>query len=84
MSTPEDRDSRRSEETTPDSPSGLSPEEIKKLKAAQKRNVIFAIIGGLILAVLGFFAGQNLRDNQTDDSLMVVDIVAEYGIEERL
>ncbi len=84
MSTPEDRDSSTSEESTPDSPSGLSPEEIKKLKVAQKRNVIFAIIGGLILAVLGFYAGQNLRDNQTDDSLVMVEVVVSDEIEEQL
>ncbi len=53
--------------------SGLSEQEQARLRRAQKRNFIFAIIFGLILASFGYFAGQNFRKGQTE-SLEYVEL----------
>lgn len=48
-------------------PGALSPEDVKRLKAAQKRNFIFAAIFGILLLVLGYFAGGNMRKMQEEE-----------------
>ncbi len=57
---------------TPDSAadqpqSGITPEQLAQLKAAQKRRMIFAAIAGIILLVLGYFAGQNFRQQRDSE-----------------
>ena len=54
----------RSEETTQPRPTGkvaLTPEMREQLKRSQRRNMIGGLVFGLILAVLGFFAAQNIK-----------------------
>ncbi|QOR46397.1 hypothetical protein [Trueperella pecoris] len=41
---------------------GLTEDEMNQLRRAQKRNLVLAIVGGLILFVMGYFAAQNLSD----------------------
>lgn len=48
----------------------LSPDEFLKLKSAQKRNMFLAIVVGVILATMGYIAGQNVKGgNDEPDSL---------------
>lgn len=47
----------------------ITPEEQAAIDAIKRRNLIFAAIFGIILLVLGFLAGQYLRDKKKDDSL---------------
>lgn len=44
--------------------SGLTPEEREELHRKQKKFLIFAIVAGLIVAVLGYFAGSEFRRNR--------------------
>lgn len=62
MNTPENNTNEQS------TPSGLTPEELTKLKVAQKRNMIFAALFGIVLAIFGFFAGQNLAQEKSEKS----------------
>ncbi|MDY5584903.1 MAG: hypothetical protein SPG61_03835 [Arcanobacterium sp.] len=66
-------------------PGALSPEDVKRLKAAQKRNFIFALIFGVILLVLGYFAGGNVRKAQdlesTDSSSGQIIVFTENAID---
>lgn len=39
---------------------GFSDEDMATLMHARKRNLAFAIVAGLVLAVLGCFAAQNI------------------------
>lgn len=48
--------------------SHLDPAELAKLKSAQKRNMVLAIIGGLVLATMGYFAGQNAKSGDDEPS----------------
>ena len=73
---------------TPDSAadqpqSGITPEQLAQLKAAQKRRMIFAAIAGIILLVLGYFAGQNFRQQRDSEpagmSVSFVDVVVAQG-----
>lgn len=45
---------------TPTNKYGFSEEDMATLMRARKRNLALAIVAGLVLAVLGFFAGQNI------------------------
>ena len=47
--------------------STLSEEDMAKLKAAQKRNFIIALILGLVLIVCGFYAGRAFKGNMQED-----------------
>lgn len=58
-----EQDNRPEERVKPTNKYGLSDEEAQRLRRAQRRNVVFAVVGGLILAVLGFFAAQNLNSD---------------------
>ncbi|MFY9262818.1 MAG: hypothetical protein GX483_06030 [Actinomycetaceae bacterium] len=79
MSGPEKPDEK------PSPTKGLTEEELAKLKAAQRRNMILAVIGGLILAVLGWFAGQNMRG---DDNGMAMyseaQVISEFYVADNL
>ncbi|MDR6938979.1 hypothetical protein [Arcanobacterium hippocoleae] len=48
---------------------GLSAADLERLRRAQKRNMIIAIIFGLLLATLGYFAGANMRAQHHDRSM---------------
>ena len=74
---------------TPDSAadqpqSGITPEQLAQLKADQKRRMIFAAIAGIILLVLGYFAGQNFRQQRDSEPAgmsvsFVDDVVVAHG-----
>lgn len=44
----------------------LTPQMRDQLQRSQRRNIIGGIVLGIILAVLGFFAGQNVKANSSD------------------
>ena len=44
----------------------ITSEEQAAIDAIKRRNLIFAVIFGIILLVLGFLAGQHLRDKKKD------------------
>ncbi|MGO1592342.1 MAG: hypothetical protein ACTHW1_04980 [Ancrocorticia sp.] len=46
--------------TTDSHSSGLSPEDIAYMERVQKKRLVITIILGVILLVVGFFAGTNL------------------------
>ncbi|MFC5369952.1 hypothetical protein [Arcanobacterium bovis] len=60
---------------------GLAPEDLAKLKKAQRRNIVIALILGLILAVSGYFAGQKLRESRSQSSAANVSVVIADGEE---
>lgn len=62
---------------------GLSIADQERLKKAQKRNLVIAIVFGLVLATLGFFAGQNLRAQKQDTSMASrAEISKEFVVEQ--
>lgn len=61
---------------------GLSIADQERLKKAQKRNLVIAIVFGLVLATLGFFAGQNLRAQKQDTSMDMIEISKEFVVEQ--
>ena len=50
------------EEATTTPKEGFSESEIAELKSRQRRYLVYAVIAGIVLAVLGFFAGGNARE----------------------
>ncbi|AJC70606.1 hypothetical protein [Trueperella pyogenes] len=52
---------------------GLTDEEMSRLQRAKKRNLVVAIVGGLILAVMGFLAGQNIGSDGASVMLEVTN-----------
>lgn len=71
---PEEKQSFDASVSTPDEHTStekygrLTPEEIAKVKSAQKRNIVLAVVGGLILATMGYFAGQSVGSDKEPDS----------------
>lgn len=64
-------DSVSSDSTTTDSApattsTGLTPEDIAYMEAVQKKRVKFMIIAGIIIMILGFFAGKNMAQSKDD------------------
>ena len=64
-------DSVSSDSTTTDSApattsTGLTPEDIAYMEAVQKKRVKFMIIAGIIIMILGFFAGKNMAQSNDD------------------
>ncbi|WP_270974348.1 hypothetical protein [Trueperella sp.] len=53
-------DERADDEEAPTNKYGFSEEDMATLMRARKRNLALAIVAGLVLAVLGFFAAQNI------------------------
>ena len=51
-----------------DNSRAITPEEQAVLDAMKRRNIRFAVIFGIILLILGFFAGRYAKQNK-DDSL---------------
>ncbi|MDO4888414.1 MAG: hypothetical protein Q3979_06900 [Actinomycetaceae bacterium] len=45
---------------------GLSEEDIAQLRAIQKRRLVVFGILGVVLLILGFFAGRTMRNQQAD------------------
>ena len=46
--------------------SSITPEQQTQIDRAKRRNLIFAVIFGIILLILGFFAGRSARENRED------------------
>ncbi|USR80062.1 hypothetical protein [Arcanobacterium pinnipediorum] len=61
-------------EKAEDTSAKLSPEELKALKAAQKRYFFYALIAGLVLLVLGVYAGQNFARSTSGDMMPVTTV----------
>lgn len=61
---------------------GLTESEIVELKSKQRRNLIFAVIAGLFLAVLGFFAGGNARDKVDGAETATTVVTVTFNVEE--
>ena len=61
-------DSQDEELSATEVASGITPEEQARVDRIKRRNLIIAAIFGIILMVLGFFAGRSARE-QRDDSL---------------
>ena len=64
-------DSVSSDSTTTDSApattsTGLTPEDIAYMEAVQKKRVKFMIVAGIIIMILGFFAGKNMAQSKDD------------------
>lgn len=62
-------DDRPEETPAPTGKDALTPEMREQLKRSQRRNIIVALVLGIILAVLGFFAGQSVRSGSADSYL---------------
>ncbi|XCB30301.1 hypothetical protein RQN30_02390 [Arcanobacterium hippocoleae] len=64
--------------------SGLSAEDQERLRKAQKRNLIIAVVLGILLATLGYFAGANMRAQKQESHASQIILVhcAEYAITE--
>ncbi len=45
--------------------SGVSPEEQARIDAIKRRNLALAAIAGIIMMILGFFAGQAARERKS-------------------
>lgn len=54
---------------------GLSEEDLARLKRAQKRNLVIAVVLGLLLAIMGFLSGSHLRAQKLSSSSADVGIV---------
>lgn len=75
---PHQGDAEWAAEETP----GLTPEQIGEYKRVQKRRMIFALIAGIILMVLGFIAGQNLKQMRDSESAAApISVVQSFTIE---
>lgn len=64
--------------------SSITPEQQAQIDRAKRRNLIFAVIFGIILLVLGFFAGRSARENREDSlpfssSFSVCDVLENQG-----
>ena len=60
--------------------SGLTPEDIAYMQSVQKKRVKFMIVAGIIIMILGFFAGKNLaasRDDSQDVNVPAHSIVVD-------
>ncbi|WP_216386756.1 hypothetical protein [Arcanobacterium phocae] len=62
-------------EATADVSQKLTDEEVAKLKAKQKQYFLIAIVAGIILAFLGFFAGQNAAHHDAATSRAISSFV---------
>lgn len=47
---------------------GLNSETLAHLKAVQRRRLVLAGIAGVVLLILGFFAGQTAREQRNSES----------------
>lgn len=45
---------------------GLTPEDIAYMQSVQKKRLVVMIIAGIVLMVLGFFAGKNMAQSRND------------------
>lgn len=67
---------------------GLTPEDIAYMEAVQKKRVRFMIVAGIIVMILGFFAGKNImaeskKDSQViefPDHSIVLDVVYDQSV----
>lgn len=57
----------------------LTPEMREQLKRSQRRNMVGGLVFGVILAVLGFFAAQNITSG-SDDSYLPVPVSVEESV----
>ncbi|MBM7825566.1 hypothetical protein JOD55_001393 [Arcanobacterium pluranimalium] len=62
---------------SPSSVGKLSAQDMQKLKKAQRRNFIFALVLGLILLVCGYFAGQKFRESSSHSSSPAISVTFE-------
>lgn len=56
---PEDASSSRMQK-------GFTPEQLAMIKSVQKKRLIIALIAGIVMAVMAFFAGGNLREKMNE------------------
>ncbi|MFT3943079.1 MAG: hypothetical protein QM705_04555 [Ancrocorticia sp.] len=68
---PDSSDSTTADSTPVDSlpaatSGGLTPEDIAYMEAVQKKRVRFMIVAGIIIMILGFFAGKNMAESKKD------------------
>lgn len=54
-----DKRAERERESGPE-PGHLSPEDVSYMESVQKKRLIVMILAGIVILVLGFFAGKNL------------------------
>lgn len=59
-------DSAPGDSTPATTSTGLTPEDIAYMEAVQKKRVKFMIIAGIIIMILGFFAGKNMAQSKDD------------------
>lgn len=52
----------------------LTPEEIAELKRISRRRFIIAVVAGIVFLVLGYFAGQNVKNKNEPESSGVVSV----------
>lgn len=59
-------DSAPGDSTPATTSTGLTPEDIAYMEAVQKKRVKFMIVAGIIIMILGFFAGKNMAQSKDD------------------
>ena len=70
--------------STPEATSGITPEEQARIDRIKRRNLVIAAIFGIILLVLGFFAGRSAQEKRDDSSpvspsFSVCDVLENWG-----
>lgn len=53
---------------------GLTPEDIAYMEAVQKKRLKFMIVAGIIIMILGFFAGKHMAESKSDSQSMNVPV----------
>lgn len=54
--------------------SGLTPEDIAYMEAVQKKRLKFMIVAGIIIMILGFFAGKHMAESKSDSQAMNIPV----------
>lgn len=71
MDDSQNMDSRDIGSPNEEATSGITPEQQAEVDRIKRRNLIIAAIFGIILLVLGFFAGRYARQQREDSSILV-------------